>query len=569
MKHLRLICSVFVLACILFLLPLSGSTSPTAPDDPLLTIMQSELQRAHTQLSKADPAPYFISYSVVDRETAIVIGMQGALVNSTQLHRRGADVVVRVGSNVLDNTHGKGRYSAMTSGELPLQNDSDAVSRVLWRLTDREYRRSAEAFLKVKTDAEVRAKEEDTSGDFSNQKKEEIKDESSSAVNFDRKVWEETVRRISAEFRKYPEILSGVVMLQADKMRTYFASSEGTETVQPSGIVRLMVQAETQADDGMQLLRVESFQASGPEKLPSFETIAAKIATMAADLKRLREAKVAEPYSGPALLSGRSSAVLFHEVLGHRLEGQRQRGDEEGQTFTKKVNEQVLPQFLSVVDDPTLKELNGTELSGWYKADEEGQPAQRVALIENGVLKSFLMSRMPVRGFAQSNGHGRAQPGFLPTGRQGNLIVESSQKESEDDLRKQFIAEIKKQGKPYGLYFEDIEGGFTLTTRQLPQAFQVLPVMVWRVYPDGRPDELVRGVNIVGTPIAAMGHIIATGDKQHIFNGICGAESGNIPVSAVAPAMLFSEIEVQRKDQGHDRPPILPPPPLDTRGGGQ
>lgn len=174
------------------------------------------------------------------------------------------------------------------------------------------------------------------------------------------------------------------------------------------------------------------------------------------------------------------------------------------------------------------------------------------------------MSRMPVHGFATSNGHGRAQPGFLPTGRQGNLIVESSHELPEKSLRQQFIDEIKRQGKPYGLYFEDIEGGFTLTTRQLPQAFQVLPVMVWRVYADGRPDELVRGVDIVGTPLAALGHITATGDKQYVFNGICGAESGDIPVSAASPAMLFSEIEVQRKDQSHELPPILPAPQVPT-----
>jgi len=262
------------------------------------------------------------------------------------------------------------------------------------------------------------------------------------------------------------------------------------------------------------------------------------------------------------MLSGRAAAVLFHEVLGHRLEGQRQRGDEEGQTFTKKIEQRILPEFLSVVDDPTLAQLSGMELSGWYEADEEGQPAQRVELIHDGVLKSFLMSRMPVKGFDKSNGHGRAQPGYMPAGRQGNLIVESSRQIAEQQLRQQFVQEIKKQGKSYGLYFEDIEGGFTLTTRQLPQAFQVLPVMVWRVYADERPDELVRGVNIVGTPLAAMSHIIATGDREHVFNGICGAESGNIPVSAAAPAMLFSEIEVQRKDQGHDRPPLLPPPSL-------
>jgi len=252
--------------------------------------------------------------------------------------------------------------------------------------------------------------------------------------------------------------------------------------------------------------------------------------------------------------------VFFHEVLGHRLEGHRQRGENEGQTFTKKVNQQVLPEFLSVTDDPTLRTLNGVDLSGWYEFDDEGMPASRVEVIKDGVLKNFLMSRIPVRDFASSNGHGRSHSGLMPTGRQGNLIVTSTRTANDADLRKKLIHEIKKQGKPYGLYFTDIQGGFTLTQRSLPQAFEVLPVMVWRVYPDGRPDELVRGVDIVGTPLAALSRIELTGDKIEVFNGICGAESGSIPVSAAAPAMLFSEIEVQKRASSLTRPPTLPKP---------
>jgi predicted Zn-dependent protease len=223
----------------------------------------------------------------------------------------------------------------------------------------------------------------------------------------------------------------------------------------------------------------------------------------------------------------------------------------------------VLPPFLSVIDDPTQKELNGVKLAGSYDFDDEGVPAVRVAAVENGILKNFLMSRMPIKDFDHSNGHGRRQPGLMPTGRQGNLIVTSTNTVSDSELRKRFIEEIKKQGKPYGLYFDDIQGGFTLTGRATPQAFQVLPVMVYRVYADGRPDELVRGVDIVGTPLLSLNNIMVTGDTMQVFNGICGAESGQIPVAAAAPAMLFSEIEVQKRRRGTERPPILPPPSLD------
>ena len=311
----------------------------------------------------------------------------------------------------------------------------------------------------------------------------------------------------------------------------------------------------------MELLRVETFQADTAEGLPDEAEIAAKIAKMASDLKALRAAPTAEPFDGPALLSGRAAAVFFHEVLGHRLEGHRQRGDQEGQTFTKKINQQVLPEFLSVVDDPTERTLNGMDLGGWYQYDDEGvagaargsdqgrhpQELSDVAHADPGL-------------FDQSNGHGRAQAGLMATGRQGNLIVSSTHTAKDSEMRQKLIDEVKKQGKPYGLYFEDIEGGFTLTTRSLPQAFQILPVLVWRVYPDGRPDELVRGVDIVGTPLAALNRIEITGEKTEVFNGICGAESGSVPVSAAAPAMLFSEMEVQKRAHSRVRPPILPPP---------
>ena len=293
---------------------------------------------------------------------------------------------------------------------------------------------------------------------------------------------------------------------------------------------------------------------------PSQADMEAAVRDLGKSLEALRKAPVTEPFDGPAILSGRAAAVFFHEVLGHRLEGQRQRGDEEGQTFTKELNKEVLPPFLSVADDPTMTTFGNTWLSGSYTYDDEGQKARRVDLIQDGVLKTFLMSRLPIASFAASNGHGRAQTGRMPTGRQGNLIVTSTKTVPEAELRKQLIDEAKKQGKPYGLYFEDISSGFAVTTRSAPQAFQVIPLVVYRVYVDGRPDELVRGVSIVGTPLAAMKRIIATSDKSEVFNGECGAESGTVPVSAVAPAMLVSEIETQRQQQGTQRPPILPIP---------
>ena len=528
--------------------------------DPVMKVMQSELKRATTDLAKSDPAPYYISYTVYDQTAIVLAGAYGSLITNTGLHRRQADVTMRVGSPALDNTHGQSRSSGMISGGIPFGTDPDAIARVLWELTDRGYKRASPAFLNVKTNTAVRAEEEDKSPDFSKESAVIHTGEEIKLPDLDRPNWEAEIRRISGTFRKYPEVYFATVVLQVQNAKERKVTSEGTAVITPSASTRLVMEAQTRADDGMDLLRVETFQAPSAKELPDEKELTAKAEKMAADLDALRKAPLAEPYAGPALLSGRAAAVFFHEVLGHRLEGHRQRDEDEGQTFTKKVGQEVLPKFLSIVDDPTKREMAGMKLAGTYEFDNEGVPAQRTELITDGVLKGFLTSRMPIKGFEHSNGHGRNQPGLMPTGRQGNLIVSSSQSVPEKDLRQKLIDEVKKQGKPYGLYFDDIQGGFTLTTRSLPQAFQVLPVIVYKVYADGRPDELVRGVDIVGTPLAALTRIITTGDEQHVFNGVCGAESGSVPVSAVAPAMLFSEMEVQKRAHEHDRPPILPPP---------
>ncbi|PYV19795.1 MAG: peptidase U62, partial [Acidobacteria bacterium] len=469
--------------------------------------MQQELTRAQSELGKHDPSPYFMSYGVRDQTTAVVVGSQGSLMASNRPTIRLASVTVRVGGPALDNTNGDNRPSAINSGWIALNGDNGAIARELWELTFNEYRRASESYLNVKTTTQVNAKEGDTSADFSLEAPQVHTDYSEPPRIPDQPALEAMVRRYSSWFSRYPLVYRSGVVLMVEESRRTLVSTEGTRIVVPDSAVRLLIQAQTQADDGMDLMRVESFQAGTVEGLPAESAIAARVEKMAADLKALRAAPVAEPYAGPALLSGRAAAVFFHEVLGHRLEGHRQRGEREGQTFTKKLNQQVLPDFLTVADDPTASTLSGVELSGRYSYDDEGVPASRVELIQNGVLKNFLMSRLPIKGFEKSNGHGRAQANFMPAGRQGNLMVFSSRTVKDQDLRQKLIDEIKKQGKPYGLYFEDIQGGFTLTQGGLPQSFMVLPVLVWKVYPDGRPDQLVRGVDIVGTPLAALGRI--------------------------------------------------------------
>ena len=569
---------------LLVLLPIARAQQPVPV---VLDVMTAELHRAYTSLGKVPVAPslasagadtsqppataekplppYFLSYTVRDTNFVSIRAMYGALAESSAGRTRTVDVQVRVGDPKLDNTHGTHRGSAVNSQQLPLDDDREALARSLWLGTNTGYGTALDNYLRVQTEAEVRAKEEDTSPDFSQQAPQKHIGAIAPPIVVDRAAWEQRVRELSRIFRDYPDVYENMVFLTVKNETDYFASSEGSEIAAPHLQARIVAVAVTRADDGMDLFREQTFEAPTVDGLPTQADLASAMRNLGKSLEALRKAPVTEPFDGPAILSGRAAAVFFHEVLGHRLEGQRQRGDEEGQTFTKDVGKPILPDFLSVVDDPTVNEFGSIWLSGSYQFDDEGQKAERVDLIQDGVLKTFLMSRLPIASFGASNGHGRAEEGHVPTGRQGNLIVTSTKSVSDSDLRKELIGEAKKQGKPYGLYFEDISSGFAVTQRSSPQAFQVIPLVVWRVYVDGRPDELVRGVSIVGTPLAAMKSIIATGDKSEVFNGECGAESGTIPVSAVAPAMLLSAIETQRQPQGTARPPILPIPGADSQ----
>ena len=558
------LCFYTAAAGLALLFPATSRAQSTTP--VLLDAMTTELHRAFTSLGRqtlgspdADKQlpPYFLSYSVSDASAVSIRAQFGAVVDSSANHVRVADVQVRLGDPKLDNTHGEHRGSAVNSLQLPLGDNREALVRSLWLATNTGYGTALDNYLRVKTEAEVRAKEEDNSPDFSQEQPQTYIGKPAPLVTVDRAAWEKRMSALSKIFREFPDVYQNVVMLTAQNETDYFASSEGSQVVTPHLQARIVAIAVTRAEDGMDLFREQTFEAETLDGLPSQTELEAAMRALGKSLEALRKAPVTEPFDGPAILSGRAAAVFFHEVLGHRLEGQRQRGDEEGQTFTKDVGKPVLPSFLSVADDPTMTKFGDTWLSGSYKFDDEGERAQRVALIDDGVLKTFLMSRLPIASFGTSNGHGRAETGHVPTGRQGNLIVTSTKSVPESELREELIEEAKKQGKPYGLFFEDISSGFAVTTRSSPQAFQVIPLVVWRVYVDGRPDELVRGVSIVGTPLAAMKRIVATGDKSEVFNGECGAESGTIPVSAVAPAMLVSEMETQRQPQGTARPPIL------------
>jgi TldD protein len=337
-------------------------------------------------------------------------------------------------------------------------------------------------------------------------------------------------------------------------------TTEGTKIAQNSIYAQLYISGFIKTEDGMELPLYKTYSASKPADLPDDEKILADVKAMIEKLEALRNAPIVEPYTGPAILSGRAAGVFFHEVFGHRVEGHRQKREDEGQTFKAKIGEKILPDHLQVVFDPTVKNYKNFDLVGYYNFDDEGVKSVPVTVVEAGIFKSFLMSRSPIEKFLHSNGHGRAQAGFLPVSRQSNMLIESTAPLTEQQLRQKLIAECKKQDKPFGLLFQDIQGGFTMTGRTMPNVFNVIPTEVYRVYADGRHDELVRGVDLVGTPLVMFSMITDASNQFDVFNGICGAESGGVPVSAVAPSLLVTQVEVQKKSKSQERPPILSRP---------
>ncbi|HWB75459.1 MAG TPA: metallopeptidase TldD-related protein, partial [Nannocystaceae bacterium] len=386
-------------------------------------------------------------------------------------------------------------------------------------------------------------------------------------LEIDRAAWEPRVRAWSAAFKKHPELQTSEVRLLAQATNRFLATSDGAEQQAGRVHVRLVLAATTKAEDGMELQHADIVDVGAPSELPNDADVIARIDALADTLVQLRAAPVAEPFSGPALLEGRAAAVYFHEVFGHRVEGHRQDDASEGQTFTDKVGTRVMPTFLHVYDDPTLARIDGTFLNGHYLHDDEGIAAARVDLVKGGNFVGFLMSRTPAKGFLRSNGHGRAQPGMDVVARQGNLVVAPDVSLPRAQLEGKLRELVAEQDKPYGLRFVEISGGVTNTSRYMPQAFQVAPIVVYRTYEDGH-EELVRGVTLEGTPLSSLSKIVAAGDRYAVFNGYCGAESGIVPVTAASPALVLSQIEVARAPAAQDRPPLLAPPTITTRTGG-
>jgi len=537
-----------------------------------LDAMQAELTRSMKSLKLAGhDAPYFIGYSVADHDTRAVDAHYGALFADEARQERRIYVDVRVGSYAFDNsgvdpmidfdmTAPDPGYEVRHEG--PIDGDPAALRNALWLLTDDRYKRALSTYLKKRAQQVYSVEEKgEQAPSFSKEAPQQHLDPVA-PFNWDRARWSATAKKLSARFEAHPEIFDSDIKIDADHEVRYLVSSEGTRIETTETIYGVHIDAVARAPDGQLLEDGRDVYAPTEDGLPDEAALSKLVGEVVEELIALRSAPVVDPYTGPALLAPEATGVLFHEAVGHRLEGDRQDDDHEGRTFKGQVGRAILPGFISVADDPTLASAVKTPLNGFYRFDAQGIPASRVELVDHGVLESFLLSRHMVKGFAHSNGHGRASVGRAPAARMANLVVtgERDHQLGWAALKAKLIATAKKQGKPYGLIIRDMTGGDTNTSGSGYQAFRAHPRLVYRVDVKTGKEELVRGVELVGTPLTVIDKIAALGDSPGVFNGYCGAESGFVPVSTVAPAALISEVELQRTSKTNQRPPILGSP---------
>ena len=541
-----------------------------AQKDPMLEILSNELMRNFKTLKKQKPPVYYLSYQLRVMKELNLIAVAGDLSQNTKGSFGWLDVDSRVGSAQTDNTHElKGFWNKyrLEGGVVPTdQKSRRALRHLLWRSTQKAVEQAQDDYNNVVSNKQVSSASLDPSDDFVPPQK-QLFCQTHPEITYNRQEIANRLKEISALVKEYDFIDKSAFAFSLSQEDTFFVNSVGSRLRIPRILGRYSFMIQAQTPEGMILERNAIYDGVKMEDFPSLETMKEDFARMAQELKALLAAPAMEPYTGPVILKNRASGVFFHEILGHRLEGHRQKSDSFGQTFTNRVGKQVVSPILNVSDNPLLSQFQGVPLRGYYLFDDEGNPAQNVTLIEKGILKNFLMSSSPIKNFSQSNGHGRKEFGYRAVSRMGNTIITPVKAVSYEELEKQLLAEIKRQNKPYGLIIDDISGGFTMTETSAPQAFKVNPLLVYKIYPDGHK-EIVRGVDLVGTPLTSFSKVIAAADDYAVFNGSCGAESGWVPVSAVSPSILVSEMEVEKVHKNPSKPPILRPPYAESSSQG-
>lgn len=542
---------IYKLFCILIVIIITNAR--VSGQDSLMLLLDKALTNLEKEYSTKEQPPYFIDIRVHEIKSHLLRYSFGILTAQQHSHNRLVTTRMRIGSYEKDNTTTDGSKERMNlrssvyTDKMPLENDSLSIYKLLEQSFEITYKFTLQQYKTLlKKDNSQENKEALPA--FSREKA-SVYYEPPAEPQLDEKSfneWKNILKNIAMEISSDNDIVNSEVAMLVMEERIYYLNTEGSRITQnrPQCQIQLVFAVKTQNGNVAPL--VKSYIGQSISALPSAENLQNKVQQIKQILKDLKNAPPVDPYAGPAILSPEAAGVFFHEIFGHRIEGQRLNNAYDNQTFKDKIGKKIINEDISIISDPTIKEYNGIPLFGSYQYDDEGVAAKPVIIIENGILKNYLMSRVPVKGQMQSNGHGRAQVGAAPFSRQSNLIIKTKNSVSDAVMRKILIKECKKQGKAYGYYIKEVFGGFTTTDLFSPQVFNIIPTIVYRVYVDGRPDELVRGVTFIGTPLTVFSEIIASGDKYEVFNGFCGAESGNIPVSTVSPAFLIKKIETQR-----------------------
>jgi predicted Zn-dependent protease len=518
--------------------------STQGAEDPILRNLQTEMTRSKAQLRLENmPAPYFIDYRVVDIDGWEADAALGGVRSETRSRIRFLLVQVRLGDYKQDSSSARGEGAVEV---VPLDNDERAFRFQIWNATDKAYKQAVEAL----TDKRARLKQltiDHPVDDFAHaeavQSLQPVVE-----LKVKREPWIKMLCDASGLYTHDPKVQFLDASLNFKVVNRYYLNSEGTVVRSGEELYRMVINGNTQAEDGMRLERTVGFTAKSLGDLPKTAEFQDQASTILATLKQLREAPLAdEDYHGPVLLSADSASTIFASLIGDNLRGSKpelgQNARVRGQ-FASSYKTRVLPDFLTLVDDPTLAELEGTALLGHYSVDDEGVSAQRVPLIEKGVLVSYLLGRQPVRDFPSSNGHGRASlPLSWPAPELGNLVVRSSAAVAPEDLKKKLIAICKERGLEYGYYAKTM-GGVRA------------PRLLYRIWAQDGHEELVRGGLFGDLDQRSMrSNIVAAGSDQYVNNEVLP-----VPHSVVAPSILFDDLEVKRQTSNKDKLPEYPAP---------